>query len=134
MCPVCSWALRRPAGLISPPPEPRSSFGLDIACLRRSQAAKGGTTMQAESSFFGLTGKKALIIGGGQGMGESSALFLARAGCDLALVDLVPERADAVGQKIADLRRQSVTITGNVLDDAQIPRIVAEAEAKLGGL
>ena len=35
--------------------------------------------MSTEASFFGLAGKKALIIGGGQGMGESSALFLARA-------------------------------------------------------
>ncbi len=87
-----------------------------------------------ESTFFGLTGKKAIIIGGGQGMGESSALFLARAGCDVALVDLVPERADAVGQKIAALGRQSHTITGNVLNDAEIPAIVATAESKLGGL
>jgi 3-oxoacyl-[acyl-carrier protein] reductase len=87
-----------------------------------------------ESSFFGLTGKKALIIGGGQGMGGSSALFLARAGCDVGLVDVVPERADAVGQKVAALGRQSHTITGNVLEDSQIPQIISEAQAKLGGL
>jgi 3-oxoacyl-[acyl-carrier protein] reductase len=87
-----------------------------------------------ESTFFGLTGKKALIIGAGQGMGESSALFLARAGCDVALVDLIPERADAVGEKITALGGRSITITGNVLDDAQIPLIVAEAESTLGGL
>src|SRR4051812_4309101 len=100
----------------------------------RSHAAQGETSMQAESSFFGLTGKKALIVGGGQGMGESAALFLARAGCDVALVDLVPDRADAVGAKITALGRQSITIAGDVLDDAQIPGIVADAEAKLGGL
>src|SRR5580692_8757568 len=90
--------------------------------------------MTEDVSLFGLTGKKALIIGGGQGMGESTALFLARAGCDVALVDVVPDRADAVGQKVRALGRQSVTIPGNVLDDHQIPSIVAEAEAKLGGL
>jgi 3-oxoacyl-[acyl-carrier protein] reductase len=87
-----------------------------------------------ESTFFGVAGKKALIIGGGQGMGESSALFLARAGCDVGLVDVVVDRADAVGQKVTALGRQSVSIGGNVLDDDQIPLIVAEAEAKLGGL
>jgi len=90
--------------------------------------------MAPEASFFGLEGRKALIIGGGQGMGESSALFLARAGCDVALVDVVPERADTVGQRIAALGRQGFTIAGDALDDTQIPRIVAEAEAKLGGL
>ncbi len=90
--------------------------------------------MSTEASFFGLAGKKAMIIGGGQGMGESSALFLARAGCDVALVDLVPERAGAVGQHVAALGRQGFAVVGDVLDDSQIPRIVAEAEQKLGGL
>src|ERR1700722_8945902 len=90
--------------------------------------------MSSEASFFGLAGQKALIIGGGQGMGESSALFLARAGCDVALVDLVAERAEAVGKQITALGRRSITIVGNVLDDDQIPVMVADAEAKLGGL
>ncbi|WP_428486570.1 SDR family NAD(P)-dependent oxidoreductase [Rhodopila sp.] len=90
--------------------------------------------MTEEASFFGLIGKRALIIGGGQGMGESTALLLARAGCDVALVDLVAERADRVGQAVADLGRRAFTIVGDVLDDSQIPRIVAEAEDSLGGL
>ena len=90
--------------------------------------------MTSEATFFGLSGKKALIIGGGQGMGESSARCLARAGCDVALVDLLPERAERVGQDIAAIGRQAFTIVGDVLDDGQITRIVAEAEAKLGGL
>ena len=90
--------------------------------------------MTTEASFFGLAGKKALIVGGGQGMGESAALFLARAGCDVALVDLVAERCDAVGQKVAALGQRAVTVAGDVLDDDQIPRIVTEAETNLGGL
>jgi 2-deoxy-D-gluconate 3-dehydrogenase len=90
--------------------------------------------MSTEASFFGLTGKKALVVGGGQGMGESTALFLARAGCDVALVDVVSERADGVGRQVAALGRRAITVAGDVLDDGQIPRIVAEAEANLGGL
>jgi 3-oxoacyl-[acyl-carrier protein] reductase len=90
--------------------------------------------MSTEASFFGLTDKKALVVGGGQGMGESTALFLARAGCDVALVDVVSERADAVGRQVAALGRRAFTVAGDVLDDGQIPRIVAEAEANLGGL
>ena len=90
--------------------------------------------MTDETSLFGLTGKKALIVGGGQGMGEASALFLARAGCDVALVDLVPERAEQVALRVRDLGVSGVTVIGDVLDNAQIPRIVAEAEDKLGGL
>jgi NAD(P)-dependent dehydrogenase (short-subunit alcohol dehydrogenase family) len=90
--------------------------------------------MADDTSLFGLAGKKALIIGGGQGMGEASARFLARAGCDVALVDLVAERAARVAGLVGDLGRRGVPVVGDVLDDAQIPRIVAEAETGLGGL
>jgi len=90
--------------------------------------------MTEETSLFGLRGKKALIIGGGQGMGEASAKFLARAGCDIALVDLLAERADHVAGIVNGIGTKAVTVIGDVLDDAQIPRIVAEAEEKLGGL
>ena len=90
--------------------------------------------MTGEESLFGLRGKKALVIGGGQGMGEATAMCLAYAGADVALVDLVPDRAEAVAAKIAALGVKAVTIAGDVLDDAQIPRIVAEAGQKLGGI
>jgi 3-oxoacyl-[acyl-carrier protein] reductase len=90
--------------------------------------------MSAEASLFGLSGKKALIIGGGQGIGESTALMLATVGCELALLDLVPDRADAVVEKVEAAGGRAVSIAGDVLDDAQIPTIVAEAQAKLGGL
>lgn len=90
--------------------------------------------MADESTLFGLRGKKALIVGGGQGMGEASARFLAHAGCDVALVDLEQERADRVAAIVTGIGPRAVTVVGDVLDDAQIPRIVAEAEEKLGGL
>jgi NAD(P)-dependent dehydrogenase (short-subunit alcohol dehydrogenase family) len=85
-------------------------------------------------TLFGLAGRKALIIGGGQGMGEASARYLAQAGCDVALVDVVAERAERVAALVTGLGRQGVAVAGDVLDDAQVPRIVAEAEAALGGL
>ena len=90
--------------------------------------------MTEEASLFGLAGKKALIVGGGQGMGEASAKFLARAGCDVALVDLVAERAEHVAGIVNGIGTKGVSVVGDVLDDAQIPRIVAEAHDKLGGL
>ena len=90
--------------------------------------------MVSEASFFALEGKKALIIGGGQGMGESSARFLARAGADVALVDVVAERAERVAAIVGELGRTGVAVVGDVLDDAQIARIVSEAETRLGGL
>src|SRR5689334_7592995 len=90
--------------------------------------------MASETTFFALEGKKALIIGGGQGMGESSASFLARAGVDVALVDNVAERAERVAGAVSGLGRTGLAVVGDVLDDAQIPRIVSEAASRLGGL
>lgn len=90
--------------------------------------------MTEETSLFGLAGRKVLIIGGGQGMGEATARFVARAGADVALVDIVTERAEQVAAMVAQYGRRGIPITGDVLDDAQITRIVAEADEKLGGI
>jgi 2-deoxy-D-gluconate 3-dehydrogenase len=90
--------------------------------------------MPDETSLFGLTGRKVLIIGGGQGMGEATAHFVSRAGADVALVDIVHERAEAVAGMVGRHGTRGIPIVGDVLDDSQIPRIVAEADDKLGGI
>jgi 3-oxoacyl-[acyl-carrier protein] reductase len=74
--------------------------------------------MTAEASFFGLTDKKAMVIGGGQGMGESTSRFLARAGCDVAVIDKERDRAERVACVVGALGRRGVPIIGEVLDDA----------------
>ncbi|MDB5670302.1 MAG: 3-oxoacyl-[acyl-carrier protein] reductase, partial [Alphaproteobacteria bacterium] len=43
--------------------------------------------MDCPPDFFLLRDKVAIVWGGGQGMGESSAVYLGRAGCRLAIVD-----------------------------------------------
>jgi 3-oxoacyl-[acyl-carrier protein] reductase len=90
--------------------------------------------MTMEASFFGLTDKKATVIGGGQGMGESTSRFLARAGCDVAVIDIERERAERVAGVVGELGRRGVPIIGNVLDDTQIPTIIASVEQQLGGI
>ncbi len=77
--------------------------------------------MADEASFFGLVGRKALIIGGGQGMGESTARLLARAGADVVLLDVVPERAERVAAMANGLGPRGIPLAGDVLDDPQIP-------------
>ena len=86
------------------------------------------------ASLLGMDGKSVMVIGGGQGMGESTARFLAQAGANVALVDVDAERAENVAKSVQHLGRKGVAVVGDVLDDTQVDRIVAEAEAKLGGL
>jgi 3-oxoacyl-[acyl-carrier protein] reductase len=88
--------------------------------------------MTAEASFFGLTDKRAMVVGGGQGMGESTSRSLARAGCDVAVIDIERDRAERVVGVVGELGRRGVPVVGNVLDDAQIPAIVAAVEQQLG--
>src|SRR5690349_9141775 len=90
--------------------------------------------MATEASLFGLQDKKAIVIGGGQGMGESTARFLARAGCDVAVLDIERDRAERVAGIVGELGRRGVPVVGNVLDDAQVPTLVGSVEQQLGGL
>ena len=87
-----------------------------------------------ETSLLGLAGKKALVIGGGQGMGESTAVILARAGCDVAVLDVVAERADPVAAAVGKLGRRGIPIVGDVLDPASVALLVKQAETELGGI
>ena len=87
-----------------------------------------------DSSLFQLEGKSALVVGGGRGMGESTAKFLARVGCGVAIADAAKERADRVAAAVADLGQPSASIVGDVLDDAQAKEIVERADRALGGL
>ncbi len=84
--------------------------------------------------IFGLTGKTAIVWGGGQGMGEASAVRLASAGCDVALVDVVPERAEAVATRIKRLGRKTAVIGADITKRAEVERAVAQAEAALAPL
>jgi NAD(P)-dependent dehydrogenase (short-subunit alcohol dehydrogenase family) len=86
------------------------------------------------SDVFGLKGKKAIIIGGGLGMGESSALRLAEAGCDVAVVDLDQGRAEKVAGAVSELGRRGVALVADVLDDSKVEGLIADVEDQLGGL
>lgn len=85
-------------------------------------------------SMFGLEGKKALIVGGGRGMGESSALLLAEAGCDIAVLDNEADRAEHVADAVRAVGRKGIAITADILQDEAVRSAVREAEQALGGL
>lgn len=75
-----------------------------------------------------LAHKIALITGAARGIGRATALKLAQAGCDVALVyHNSHEEAEAVAQAARSLGRRALTIQADVSD----PESVAEAFAAL---
>jgi NAD(P)-dependent dehydrogenase (short-subunit alcohol dehydrogenase family) len=85
-------------------------------------------------SLFGLRGKAALVIGGGQGMGETTSLLLAKMGCKVAVVDISTERAERVARSVRELGSASCALTADILDENHITRVVHQAETELEGL
>lgn len=86
------------------------------------------------NSLLKVEGKTALIVGGGRGMGEASALMLAEAGCDVAILDNELERAELVAAAVRGLGRRAFPIVADILDEASARRGVEAAEAALGGI
>lgn len=83
---------------------------------------------------FKLAGKVAIVWGGGQGMGERSAIRLAEAGCHVAVVDLERDRAERTCQAIRSLGRRAMPLIADVTDEAQVDAAVAAANRELGGV
>ncbi len=87
-----------------------------------------------EVSDVMLTGKKALVTGAGQGIGEGIALTLANFGADLAALDVNEKTARRTADRARELGRQACAVTADVKDAAQLERGLEAAEAELGGL
>jgi NAD(P)-dependent dehydrogenase (short-subunit alcohol dehydrogenase family) len=67
-----------------------------------------------------LTGKVAVVTGGGGGIGQGIALGLAKFGCDVGILDVVPERCAATEAAIERMGRRAVGITCDVMDTAAL--------------
>lgn len=90
--------------------------------------------MQTDQNILGIAGQKALVVGGGYGMGRESALLLARAGVSVAVADLDMERAAAVRDEVTAFGVAGHALTADVTDRSQAEALVREAPAALGGL
>ena len=88
----------------------------------------------AQSDLFGLGGANALVVGGGQGMGEASARLLARLGCNVAVLDFVAERATALAAALGAGGTRAIALQADVLDDQAAAAAVGQAAEQLGPL
>jgi len=82
-----------------------------------------------------LTGRTAIVTGGGRGIGRGIALALARAGADVAINYRRDEAAAAaVAKEITAMGRRSLSVQADVTDEAAVRAFVEQAAAALGGL
>src|SRR2546427_4322503 len=61
-----------------------------------------------EVGMFSYEGKKALVTGGGRGIGRAIALAFARQGADIAIAARRQEELDSGARGIRNLRRKAV--------------------------
>ncbi|MCX7117026.1 MAG: enoyl-[acyl-carrier-protein] reductase FabL [Legionellales bacterium] len=74
-----------------------------------------------------LADKVALVTGGARGIGRATALKLATAGCDVAVVYYnSSDEAQALVTELQNMGRQAVAIGANVADDASVKDLFTE--------
>jgi len=77
-------------------------------------------------SDFSLEGKKAVVIGGKQGLGKAYALTFAEAGADVAVTDIEAGDGmlDGVGERIREYGRRSLTAQVDISKKADIDDLI----------
>ena len=78
--------------------------------------------------------KVALITGAGSGIGEASALALARAGWSVALAGRRVDRLAAVAQTVTELGVEALAVPADVGDPEQVQRLFAQVSETFGRL
>jgi NAD(P)-dependent dehydrogenase (short-subunit alcohol dehydrogenase family) len=87
-----------------------------------------------ERKLFGLEGKRIIVLGGGLGMGEATCSLLADLGCNVAVLDIVPERAERVAASVAGKGVRGLPLVADVTDDGALVAAIEQAERQLGPL
>jgi NAD(P)-dependent dehydrogenase (short-subunit alcohol dehydrogenase family) len=74
-----------------------------------------------------LTGRVAIITGGGAGLGRAHALYLASKGARVVVNDLAADAAEAVASEIEAQGGEALAVAASVTDEAAVEAMVREA-------
>ena len=79
-------------------------------------------------------GKVVIVTGGGQGIGKGIALYLAKLGADIAIVELNMDTAGEVVKEIQGMGRRAVAVHTDVADFEQTKKMADQVIKELGGI
>lgn len=88
--------------------------------------------MENIDSLFDLSGKTAIVTGGGDGIGKASCIILAAAGASVVVSDLSLEKAEAVAEEIKKEGGKAAAVVCNVLESEDLDNLVAFAVKTFG--
>lgn len=83
---------------------------------------------------FDLTGKVAVVTGGGTGIGRAAAIQLAACGASVAVAGLPAEACRSVRDEIGAAGGTAIAVTCDVSQEAQVEAMMDEVLSKLGRL
>lgn len=83
-------------------------------------------------SLVDLSGRVAVVTGGGGNIGGASSRALAEAGADVAVVDIRPEAAEAVAEQVRGFGRRALAVTGDASVYEDVRRMADEVLAAFG--
>lgn len=83
-------------------------------------------------SLFDLSGKVAIVTGGGDGIGKGSCEILAQSGASIVVSDLMLDKAQAVADEIIGNGGKAIAVACNVLKDEDLVNLVDKAVAEFG--
>lgn len=85
-------------------------------------------------SVYDLTGRKALVTGGAQGLGAGMAQALARAGASVVIGDIAEDRGQKLAASLAETGATSGFVSLDVRSDDSWETAVTDTIGQLGGL
>ena len=91
-------------------------------------------TVKELKNIFNVSGKSAVVTGGGGALGQALAKGLAVYGADVALMDLKLELMDDIVAEIKDLGRKSAAYACDVSDEDSVKTAMDAAAKELGGI